>query len=600
MRQRSSIVALVTFVIAIFVLACDWGSLVGAPATPVVVVITATLAPPTWTPYFVVVTATPPPATPPPTPTATATKATTPTSTLTPTPKPTPNFPLTFSDDFSNAESGLDVSGQLTYVYDQGAYVLQSFQENYFGARFRERPVVSDFILEVDARIVEGPDNAALGISFRRQDARNYYNLMVNGKGEYLLRKSVNRSWQSVGTANWTFSPAIKTGRAMNRLKIMARGSEITLWVNGQQISTVQDSSFTEGQVAFALQSPVGVPSIKVAFDNLRITTTGTTPLVLLEDNFGDKESGWGEWMRVGELKYDQGEYVIQVFSEGYMVWGNYAQLIASDLILEIDGRIIDIPELANLGVIFRYKDAANFYEFTINANGQYALFKKVGGKWQTILSWTKSPAIKTDRATNRLKIICDGSAISLYVNNTFLGTVQDDSLDRGKLGLSAEKGKGSGTVQVAFDNLRLYTPAGAMPVVAAPTLIPTTGAPTGIPPGVYVNSMFIEPADPKNGQFPTFHVSFINNTPGTVYYKWFVKIYEPNQKNSFGETAKVDSTLPRGISSLASAANWKAVGGSPCRQYIARVFYVAADGTILEFPKPGGDSYWHYFSVCQ
>lgn len=598
MCKRSSIVALV--VIALFVLACDLGSLVGTPATPVVVVITATPVPPTATPYFVVVTATPPPATPlPPTATTTATKAATPTSTLTPTPKPTPNFPLTFSDDFSNDESGLDVSGQLTYVYDQGEYVLQSFQENYFGARFRERPVVSDFILEVDARIVEGPDNAALGIGFRRQDGRNYYNLMINGKGEYLLRKSVNRSWQSI--TNWTFSPAIKTGRAMNRLKIMARGTEITLWANGQLLGTWQDTSFSEGLIALALSSPVGTPSIKVAFDNLRITTTGTTPIVLLEDNFGDKESSWGEWTRIGELKYDQGEYVAQVFSESYMVWGNYAQLNVSDFILEIDGRIIDTPELANLGVIFRYKDAANFYEFTVNANGQYALYEKIGGKWQTILGWTKSPAIKTDRATNRLKIICDGSAISLYINNTFLGMVQDDSLDKGKLGLSAEKGKGSGTVKVAFDNLRLYTSAGAAPVVVAPpTPIPTTGAPAGIPPGVYVNSMFVEPADLKNGQFPTFHVSFINNTPGTVYYKWFVKIYEPNQRNSFGETAKVDSTLPRGTSSLASAANWKAVGGSPCRQYIARVFYVAADGTILEFPKPGGDSYWHHFSVCQ
>jgi hypothetical protein len=138
-----------------------------------------------------------------------------------------------------------------------------------------------------------------------------------------------------------------------------------------------------------------------------------------------------------------------------------------------------------------------------------------------------------------------------------------------------------------------------ALPTPVPPTRVPSTPTPP-LPPGIYVSAVQLDPPEPKDRQYPTFNVTFINTLGQTVYYKWYVKIFDPDAKQSMGETAKVDSTLPPGTSVQSSAANWKAIGTSPCRQFIARVFYQAPDKTILEFPKPGGDNLWHYFSVCQ
>ncbi len=113
------------------------------------------------------------------------------------------------------------------------------------------------------------------------------------------------------------------------------------------------------------------------------------------------------------------------------------------------------------------------------------------------------------------------------------------------------------------------------------------------------MTALHIEPQEVRNGQYPAFHVTFLNTTGTSPSYKWFVKIYEPDKRNSFGETAKSESILLVGTSEVASQSNWKAAGAAPCRPFIARVFYQAADNTILEFAKPDGNRPEHYFSVC-
>lgn len=119
------------------------------------------------------------------------------------------------------------------------------------------------------------------------------------------------------------------------------------------------------------------------------------------------------------------------------------------------------------------------------------------------------------------------------------------------------------------------------------------------VPPGIYVTDVRTNPAEVKNGQYASFQVTFLNTLGITTNYSWYVKIFEPDKKNSFGETAKVASPIPSGSNTLSFPANWKAVGASPCKQYSARVFYIAPDYSIQEFPKPGGDSFQYYFAIC-
>jgi len=632
----------VVLLAAVGVLACDLTSWVGTSGTPVVVVVTATAAPATQTPFIVLVTPTPdtgrislPPlpflATPtptgvglpllslpsataspvlvvasprPPSPTRAITPSPRPTATPRPTvtPMPTPNWVLTFSDDFSNPESGLSKSGRSPYYYNQGEYIVEGTKPGSSSAVVRDAPTFSDFALGVDARIADGPDNAALGVDFRALDPGNCYTVYIDGQGRYRVGKWVGSKWQDL--TDWTPSPNIKKGKATNHLGILARGSAITILANSQPLITVQDAAFPQGALGLEAWPMQGSPSIKVAFDNLLVTTVSdTSPVTLFEDDFSSTASGWGEWRATGDFSYQQGEYIAKVLVDDESIFAYYASPKVSDLSLEVDVRLIEGQGESNPGVTFRFQDPANFYRFSVNANGAYRLNKQEDGEYQEIGpgGWTASPAIKTGTATNHLKVVAVGPQISVYANGERLTTVTDDTFDKGNFGFIA--GRDTGPVTVAFDNLRLYTPAGTVPTVAPPpTAVPPTAAPSvpaGLAPGVYVNSVRVEPADLHNGQYPTFYVTFVNSTSGTLYYKWFVKLYEPDKRNSFGETTKVDSTLPAGTAQVASAANWRAPGTSPCRPFIARIFYQAPDGTILEFPKPGGDNFWFYFSVC-
>ncbi len=139
------------------------------------------------------------------------------------------------------------------------------------------------------------------------------------------------------------------------------------------------------------------------------------------------------------------------------------------------------------------------------------------------------------------------------------------------------------------------------------PTKVPTTAPPPAASrspvaaPGVYVTGMRIEPAQVMNGQTPRFYVTFWNNQTTPITYTWFIKIFEPDKRQSFGEEAKVANAIAPGTSTLVSASNWKAPGELPCRPFLARVFYyLAQDNAVVEFSMPAGNPYLLDFQVCQ
>jgi hypothetical protein len=194
-----------------------------------------------------------------------------------------------------------------------------------------------------------------------------------------------------------------------------------------------------------AFDSPLGTPTPR--------------PIVLYSDDFGDTESGWYEGsFEDKEYRYENGEYVILVKGNDLAVWASWPKERFTDFTLEADVRLVEGPEVAEMGLAFRLPEEGNFYFFFINGYGQYRMGKDVNGEWQGVarmeMGLVTSPHIKTGGATNRLKVICQGPQIALYVNDHHLTTVSDDSFAEGKIGLIAAAIKYPGPVKVAFDNL--------------------------------------------------------------------------------------------------------------------------------------------------
>jgi hypothetical protein len=145
--------------------------------------------------------------------------------------------------------------------------------------------------------------------------------------------------------------------------------------------------------------------------------------------------------------------------------------------------------------------------------------------------------------------------------------------------------------------------PSGTTPIVPTitrtrtPAFTPTISA----PPGVWALSVRVDPIKGTRGQAVNFFVTFLNSTGGPQTFRWRVRVYEPDKKNSFGDTATLDTSIPAGTSEQAAANNWKVTGPGDCLTFFARVFWADfASKQETEFLKPdqsGGPA--AQFQVC-
>ncbi len=119
------------------------------------------------------------------------------------------------------------------------------------------------------------------------------------------------------------------------------------------------------------------------------------------------------------------------------------------------------------------------------------------------------------------------------------------------------------------------------------------------IPPGVFVTAIKIDPTPAKSNEPPQFTVTFLNTTGKPQTYRWFVKIYAPNQPQSFGETSREDSAIAPNTSQLKSTSDWKTTTVLECMPLIARVFWVDQNNQVIEFMKLNGSSPATGFNVC-
>lgn len=184
--------------------------------------------------------------------------------------------------------------------------------------------------------------------------------------------------------------------------------------------------------------------------------------LLTLEDGFDDPNSGFvrdsyahGRWF------YQDGLYGIEVKKENWVMTSWQGSF--SDFVLEVD--VTPREEAGRAGVVFRVApDGNRYYSFSICVDGRYTLEKLLSyedenAEWATILPWRNSRHIKTGLEMNRLRVVCAGSRMWLYVNDHYLGTVEDESFGVGALGMQATNVAGSPGALFYFDNLRVYTP---------------------------------------------------------------------------------------------------------------------------------------------
>ena len=128
-----------------------------------------------------------------------------------------------------------------------------------------------DFRALVEARQASGP-TGTYGMTFRFKGSwdDNFYAFTVTSDGYYRLSKIVARRWMWI--VPWTYSPHIQQGTEWNLLEVEVIGPEISLFINGEHLMTVIDSTFEQGFIEL-YAAAFDEPGVKVEFDNFKITS---------------------------------------------------------------------------------------------------------------------------------------------------------------------------------------------------------------------------------------------------------------------------------------------------------------------------------------
>jgi hypothetical protein len=175
---------------------------------------------------------------------------------------------LLFQDDFSDPSSGWNrittTQGETNYA--DGVYRIFVNEPNLDIWSFPGKDF-NDVRIEVDALKVGGERNNRYGIICRAASQDNFYTLIISSDGYYGIGKIQGQDYSLIGMEALQPSGAILKGAALNHLRADCVGDTLTLYVNGEQLAQVRDSSFAAGDVGL-IAGTYETAGTDIRFDN--------------------------------------------------------------------------------------------------------------------------------------------------------------------------------------------------------------------------------------------------------------------------------------------------------------------------------------------
>jgi hypothetical protein len=174
---------------------------------------------------------------------------------------PTPKAAPLFADAFNNNNNGWDLQGnpgKFSVTLGNGGMGLEDDDNKLLWELVPGNKTFRDFKLFIDAVLSKGDQMNGYGVYIRGSLDQNsnlttYYRFELYGDGTYAVFKgNVDSSGKSTPSkiAGYTSSSAIQKQGKLNHIGIIAKGSTMTLMVNGQTLQTITDSSYTSGSLA--------------------------------------------------------------------------------------------------------------------------------------------------------------------------------------------------------------------------------------------------------------------------------------------------------------------------------------------------------------
>jgi len=191
-------------------------------------------------------------------------------------PTSTPSPKVILSDDFSSTAWGTGTDADSAVEYANNALQMIVYTKNYFVWSTPNDEEYQNIHMEVTA-INNGTDSTtAFGIMCNQQAGADssFYYLAMTPAGEYAVAKATTDQSDVFLTNNdqWANSELIARDAASYRVGADCGNGTLTLYVDGQQIATASDASYTTGGIAVFTWSGEEATSTNVSFDDFLMT----------------------------------------------------------------------------------------------------------------------------------------------------------------------------------------------------------------------------------------------------------------------------------------------------------------------------------------
>jgi hypothetical protein len=194
----------------------------------------------------------------------------------------TPTIKPLFGDSFNNNNTGWDLTskpGKFSVKVGGSSMILED-DDNKLLWEVLPGKSLTDFRLDVDAKLSKGDPNNGYGVYIRGASSQNgdletYYRFELYGDGTYAIFKGyldASGHMQSFLAHTYTSSATIAKAGATNHITIVAKGSTMVLMINNQTIYTYTDDNYKGGSVALFISNlPTVAPGAQATFAHLAI-----------------------------------------------------------------------------------------------------------------------------------------------------------------------------------------------------------------------------------------------------------------------------------------------------------------------------------------
>ncbi len=180
---------------------------------------------------------------------------------------------------------------------------------------------------------------------------------------------------------------------------------------------------------------------------------------ILFAEHFDSEINNWptGQFEdddSTDEITLENGKYSMYVAAKRHAyVEQTLPDQEFSDFILTLEAEPQDTETYYTYGVSFRETDEGHTYTFQISNDNLYAVQMYSDDGWKVLKDWSATYAIKSGHK-NELQVIAQDDRIAFFVNDHQLAVLENDTFDKGSVGLIVNVYNEGESTTVDFDNL--------------------------------------------------------------------------------------------------------------------------------------------------